>query len=423
MHVHRSTTQDPLIPWGTERNANLHALRGLAAASVLVFHLELATGVFFERWWAPLFDRLNVAVAVFFTISGYLIYRPFVQARRHGRPAPAPGSYLIRRALRILPLYWLTLTLFLVWPGLVTEAPTWTYFAFLQVFSSTTVFTGNAPAWSLCMEVLFYLSLPVYGLLLELVRRRKGLRESDAFEAGLLISIFAIGLAGSLEARATGAPAVGATVGTIDWFAVGLLIATLEAAGRLPRLRRGTGFASAALVYALLVVALPRGHDPANYSDLAWWLEHYGYIAVAGLLVWSAASPPSETTRKPVLAHPWLAGLGTISYGVFLWHFPITLKVADWNPLLGVPHAALAGIVAITVPLVLLLATASWFLVERPALNLGRRLTRPSADREQQQPVRRIEFQQLAQSDLERRDESPAWGNEHLPVDLDLSES
>src|SRR5439155_8306716 len=59
-------------------------------------------------------QRLEVGVAIFFVISGFLLYRPFAASRAAGQPAPRTGPYAWRRVLRIVPAYWLALTVTVV---------------------------------------------------------------------------------------------------------------------------------------------------------------------------------------------------------------------------------------------------------------------------------------------------------------------
>ena len=95
------------------------SLRAIAALCVLLTHTAVAAGISGNPHSAlsPYAQRLDVGVAIFFLISGLLLYRPFVAARFRGRPAPATGPYAWRRFLRIAPAYWLALTVTALWVG------------------------------------------------------------------------------------------------------------------------------------------------------------------------------------------------------------------------------------------------------------------------------------------------------------------
>ena len=64
-----------------------------------------------ESRWAVLLAHLNVGVALFFLISGFLLYRPYALALVHGSEPPRLAAYAKRRFLRIVPAYWVALTL------------------------------------------------------------------------------------------------------------------------------------------------------------------------------------------------------------------------------------------------------------------------------------------------------------------------
>ena len=146
----------------------VEGMRGFAAICVLVGHVLLfsySAGGLYElgRWLAPF------GLVIFFTISGFLLYRPFLAARQVGESVgELTPSYLWRRAVRILPAYWVALTissLWLNWTEVLSDH-WWVYYGMLQAYSPHWVLNGIAPAWSLCVEVTFYLALPLVALAL-----------------------------------------------------------------------------------------------------------------------------------------------------------------------------------------------------------------------------------------------------------------
>jgi len=90
----------------TPRRRELDGVRAIAALSVLVFHAVgfYARGAGVDAWARPWVGRLDVGVAVFFLLSGYLLYGLFLRGRIR------VGAYALRRALRIVPAYWVALT-------------------------------------------------------------------------------------------------------------------------------------------------------------------------------------------------------------------------------------------------------------------------------------------------------------------------
>jgi peptidoglycan/LPS O-acetylase OafA/YrhL len=77
----------------------------VAALMVLVYHVGLNSGITVSETWGRVISHFNTGVAVFFGISGFLLYRPFVATRLVGKPPPGTVRYAKRRALRILPGY------------------------------------------------------------------------------------------------------------------------------------------------------------------------------------------------------------------------------------------------------------------------------------------------------------------------------
>ena len=107
----------------TDRFPGLDGLRALAMLSVFLFHAWLPVPRMIFTTWHPLpgvtwrgnslVANLNTGVAIFFALSGFLIYRPFAAAHIEDRCRPDVVRYARRRALRIYPAYWLAFFVFL----------------------------------------------------------------------------------------------------------------------------------------------------------------------------------------------------------------------------------------------------------------------------------------------------------------------
>ena len=117
----------------------LDSVRAIAALSVVVFHASLWSQITLTgSVAAPFLSRLDVGVAIFFVLSGFLLYRPFVRARLLGGPAPRVAAYGWRRVLRIVPAYWVALTVIAVavpLEGVFEPGHAVVYYGFLQVYS------------------------------------------------------------------------------------------------------------------------------------------------------------------------------------------------------------------------------------------------------------------------------------------------
>ena len=237
----------------------------------------------------------------------------------------------------------------------------WRYFGFVQNLSVETVLGGIRPAWSLCVEMSFYLVLPIWALGIARLLRGRPARTQIRAEA---IALGALALA-SLALRAAFFDADHSSLWLVtlpaflDWFAVGmgLALASVALAGREPRaavLRRPwLAWAGAAACFAVvsLVVPLPRGLVAARTVEAALLAQHVLYIAVGALVALpgifgirpDAEPPPAQST---LLGHPVMAWLGLVSYGIFLWHQPLLdqLLIQDLRrPRAGAPVRHRAG--------------------------------------------------------------------------------
>ena len=154
-------------------------MRALAALVVFGVHLwiyQLPNTLDLRRdtlWKSALFEG-RVAFVLFFVLSGYLLYRPFARSALGNAEPQSIRGYLVRRAARILPAYYVALagTLVLIAtagdgvPGrrLVDAARLPLFFVFAQNYSPHTLLRVNAATWTLVVEIAFYLILPVVAL-------------------------------------------------------------------------------------------------------------------------------------------------------------------------------------------------------------------------------------------------------------------
>jgi peptidoglycan/LPS O-acetylase OafA/YrhL len=374
---------EPVVapPPGNPRFPLFDGLRAVAVLSVLVTHTALLSGANELAWYGKYTARLDVGVTVFFLISGFLLYRPFVAAHLDGRDGPRVRDYARRRVLRIVPAYWLALTALAVYPGLVQmwTGNSWAYYLFLQNYRTEWTFGGIQPAWSLAIEAAFYVALPfvAYGL------RRAG-RNMDRgrrvwLEAG---AIAALGVASfvlrTLTPDGAASQAHVTLAGTFDWFALGMLLAIASAAlaGREPGvvrfLRRWPSSAwlvSLALFWftatqlglgGTLFFRVTAGQSLAQHAL-------YGAIAFFLLLPAVFAGDAGGLPRR-VLRNRVVAWLGLISYGVFLWHHPIALKLSEVNDHGLFSGARMLGITTATFAIAVACAAISYYALERPLL-------------------------------------------------------
>src|SRR4051794_11602732 len=223
---------EPVVapPPGNPRFPLVDSLRAIAALSVLVTHTAFLSGANAFGWYGAYTARLDVGVTVFFVISGFLLYRPFVAARLDGRPGPRVRDYARRRVLRIFPAYWLALTVLAIWPGLigVWSGHWWAYYGLVQNYFGPWIIGGIGATWSLCVEMSFYIALPLlaWGMLRLLPRRTREQRVRT--ELAMLLTLSAVSIA--VRAISDGTLWHNTLIGNFDWFALGMLVALASAA-------------------------------------------------------------------------------------------------------------------------------------------------------------------------------------------------
>jgi peptidoglycan/LPS O-acetylase OafA/YrhL len=371
------------------------SLRAIAALAVFGTHAAIFAGFAYPGSDVGRFaQRLEVGVAVFFVISGFLLYRPFLVARVRGGRRPDTRAYAWRRFLRIAPAYWVALTVSAVvlgLPGVLTPEGLWTYYGFAQTWRTATIGGGLTQAWTLSVEVAFYAFLPLWALLM---RRTGGAsrRAVLAREAAGLAALVAVALAwkvavlsGSPAEQVVISPLLLALPSYLDHFALGmglaLLTVWLEGRDAIPRavavLDRFPALPWVVAAGAFWLVSAGIGIGDALFEPMTrgqYLARHllYAVIGVA-LLTPAVLGTVDRGGVRRLLGTPLLRWLGLISYGIYLWHFTglallerAGLEVQASGPATALVWGGLGLAIAVAA------AAASWYLVERPALTLKR---------------------------------------------------
>jgi peptidoglycan/LPS O-acetylase OafA/YrhL len=394
----------------------LDGLRAVAALAVLAFHVGGHTGITFQgTLGGRLSSRADVAVAIFFVLSGLLLYRPWARATLAGGTAPGTRTYLWRRALRILPLYWLLVAVALIVysPGHIDSPGTWLrWLTLTQIYDLNPWWElpgphGLAHIWSLSTEVAFYLSLPLlaaalaaYARLGERRRERLG-RGGEVARRGrrLLIGLAALSLIspifnGWLIVTHQNFQLYAWLPRSLWWFAAGMAIAVLREWAKLEagRVRSfcetlaaapGTAWLVAAGAYA---VACTDAGGPVIPSSLRipFWENEARlalYLVVAACLVAPAAfQPANETFVSWLFGNGTMRFLGRISYGIFLWQFVVIYGYYDLVDLRPLTFDYFPVLIATALGTIIL-ATVSYYLIEKPLMRLRNagRPRRPAA--------------------------------------------
>ena len=399
-----------------QRNRALDGLRALAALSVVGYHVAAFTG---HSPHSLAFAQLKAGVAVFFVISGFVLYTPWARALAAGGPLPSWRAYAARRVARIVPGFWVALT---VWVAVCAAAGAsgligrvqdlWRYYGFVQTYGVRTLGAGYRVSWSMCVELAFYLVLPLLAVAVaRLAALAQTRARAGASPATVQLVVFALLAVASFDLRLAFSPSLLSAVpvsreviatslpALFDWFAIGLGLAVCAAQwehgaardGALHWLARRPGL-SLSLGGLLFALATPiQGGDLFLTTDSP--AAHLLIGIAAGLLVLATIAPPdlkgtlgraapvtrTQRHRLPsltlaLLASRPMAWLGTISYGIYLYHVLalVLLRRLETGARVGpqLSHMSTGPsllLLASTVAAAVGLGAGSWYLIERPA--------------------------------------------------------
>lgn len=364
----------------------LDALRAVGALCVLTTHVAFWSGNYTGNGtWGTLLARLDVGVAIFFVLSGFLLSRPWLAAAADRAARPRTPSYLWKRAVRILPLYVVTAALALALVHDNRDLDLGDRVAAMLMLSST-VTGGGFPAglthmWSLAVEVSFYLLLPL--LMLVLVGRRaplSGRRVASGLAALVAVNVWWHLDGGTRVGDAWPASTMQWLPAYLAWFALGIALAMLQVrharggSGRLldatRALARLPGSCFALAGGLLLVSATPLAGPALLAAPTAGEsLTRNLIYAAIGFLVVVTGVFPDEGRYADVMGHAWSRRLGWISYSIFCLHL-LVLHLVMWST--GWPLFQGRGleIWVLTLAGSLVAAELGYRLVERPALRL-----------------------------------------------------
>ncbi len=360
----RATPNSSAGPWRLKHTPAFDGLRALAVLAVMVHHAHL-----------PYMDGGFLGVDVFFVLSGFLITALLVQERDRNGTVDV-WLFYARRALRLFPA--LLVMVAIVTPILLAwdegelrsnslDTIPWTL-GYLTNYLAMIVERGLGVfghTWSLAIEEQFYMLWPP-ALLLMLNRRSPRFAAAVAVVGAVAV---AIGRAitwivtenleytyFALHARAD-ALLIGCAVA---------LVMTGMPAADVQRLARRCAWPAVGAAGLLLAIA-------SVATATAGWV-YIGGLLVAALcsvfVIAQIAGHPDSSVARLLSWRP-LMFVGSISYGVYLWHFPVFELVKD-----AMPDTRFVVLVAIQFGGSFAVALLSWFVVEKPTLRWKDRLRR-----------------------------------------------
>lgn len=360
----------------------LDGLRAIGALAVLTTHVGFHSGASLNGPFAGILSRLDIGVAIFFAISGFLLYRPYVVAWFEETEPPHTLPYLRNRALRILPALWVAVLLAAVLVRQVQD-PTWASYlrqaTLTQIYVDAPVMDGLTQMWSLATEVTFYLLLPFLAKLLTSYERPT--RRAVRWRLAVLACFTLLGPVWMAGTTAADQPRAGLWLpGYLGWFAVGMGFALWQVArssGRLgpsalDTLTKVPGTVWGVAVALLLIASSPVA-GPYNLvapSPGQAFVKSLLYTLIAACIVFPAITPTPRTIA--VLGGRVGHVAGDISYGVFAYHL-VVLGVVEQVTGFDLFRGSFALLFWPTLVLSVGLAAASYYGMERPIMRRGRR--------------------------------------------------
>lgn len=377
----------------THRNRALDGARAVSALLVVAHHCAApaAGGTSPGLLLSKILDVAGHAgVAVLFMLSGSLLFREFVGPLLFDEPPTPIPHYVERRFLRIYPAYWLSLLGCVLVIGSVNlRGSVFGLLTLTERFTNTTdEFPGLAVYWTLSVEIAFYVFLPIFAAILSRVIRRRTdlhrrIRTLLLALAGLVaVTPIYIGLIASSH---HGDVRINALLPSyIGWFGLGMVITVLaELRSRgvsLPRslvdlADRTWACWTCTTIAVVGMILLRSGRAPFTPLSAASTLQTQIWMALMGAGAFFFLLPlclgRSDRTGTRVLGSSAMVWIGSVSYGLYLWHMLVIVFIRQHTRLPG-GNVGFAILFTLTLIPSLVIGWLSSRLVEQPALRLAR---------------------------------------------------
>jgi peptidoglycan/LPS O-acetylase OafA/YrhL len=367
--------KDPVAQGGlesvskAERVASLTGIRAVAALLVMATHAAYTTGKYTHGYVGLVYSRMEIGVPIFFVLSGFLLFGPWVKALATDGASPSVRRYAWHRVRRIMPAYVVTvLVAFALYHWRIAGPnPGHTVTGLFRNLTLTQIYTDNylysylhqglTQMWSLAVEVAFYVALPLlaYLLLVVLCRRRwRPLLLLTGLAGLALVTPAWLILVHTTDFLPDGARLWLPTY--LSWFIGGMMLAVLQSMGV-----RLYAFACVPLaVVCYLIASTPiAGAPTTSPSELREALVKAAFYAVVATLAVAPLALGDRGIYAKFLATRPMVFLGEISYEIFLIHLVtmelVMVEILRWHIYTGNVAILFAATFVVTVP-------AAWLL-------------------------------------------------------------
>lgn len=395
--------------------AVLDGVRAIAILFVLTFHINRINGDdLWNRMANPIATSVSTAggtgVTLFFVLSGFLLFMPYAKALLFKTSWPLARVFYMRRVLRIIPAYYVSLFLLIVFSQSEYLRPDHSkdLVLFLTFFMDSSIHTFrqlNGPFWTLAIEWQFYMLLPLIALTIGfLVKRVSTSRRlpavmiclSGLIGLGLFVRYWGFYLLAHPSVTFLVPRSVlnivlfftfGRTGKFTEDFAVGMFISLCYIYLQHPStdkkfMRRVERFWSWLWIGGMLVLVFSAmwhfNHEMHGWPFLNGLLRFYDDFSDILLAIGYGACIAAILFGPRVLKRPFewplLRWIGLISYSLYMWHLPllIFLQSEILPHLHGLNRYTTYGIFWLWALLVVLpFALLSYLVVEKPWMKLG----------------------------------------------------
>lgn len=366
----------------------LTGIRGWAALWVFVYHVWALSGhpdftvvlAGISLDLTPLASIGGAGVTIFFVLSGFLLAIPFAEWQSGLRQRPPLDRYFLRRVMRVFPAYYVQLVILLLiaaWAPSQPHINDWgsLYRHLLMLFMPPPLGVEpiNLVWWTLPIEFAFYLALPFLALLL---RPQRGLW----LLAGCLAAMYL--WRHGVILRLADAPLqvrVYATYqlpGSMDAFGMGMLAALLHVnqsrmpSWLLPRINFSRlGILGLALVLVAIYWLPGRRHEYWADNPIFYLWTPALVVGVAAIIL---AGVRGSRMVNRLFANRFMIYSGLVSYSFYLWHLPILRWIVEMEWFQTFDSMRFLTLLLVSVPLVFIISTASYVLVELPGMRFRR---------------------------------------------------